>query len=124
PILKEQQTPLIGTLKRGLSSETRQDCVTMSSNWTNKWVLMLLIGIIIQLVLYPSIWFLQLFSHEYFPDVFLVSLISLVIQIGGFYTIMNKTKGMDPQIYGQGRPFQHKLREEDDDVATRKPTFD
>ena len=85
---------------------------------------MLLIGIIIQLVLYPTIWILQLFSHEYFPDVFVISLISLAVQIGGFYTIMNKTKGMDPQIYGQGRPFQHKLREEDEDVATRKPTFD
>ena len=96
----------------------------MASNWTNKWVLMLLIGIIIQLVLYPTIWILQLFSHEYFPDVFVISLISLAVQIGGFYTIMNKTKGMDPQIYGQGRPFQHKLREEDEDVATRKPTFD
>jgi hypothetical protein len=86
--------------------------------------LMLLFGIIIQVILYPTIWILQLFSHEYFPDVFVVSLVSLVIQIGGFYTIMNKTKGMDPQIYGQGRPFQHKLREEDEDVATRKPTFD
>lgn len=96
----------------------------VSSNWTNKWVLMLLFGIIIQVILYPTIWVLQLFSHEYFPDVFVVSLMSLVIQIGGFYTIMNKTKGMDPQIYGQGRPFQHKLREEDEDVATRKPTFD
>ncbi len=85
---------------------------------------MLLFGIIIQVILYPTIWVLQLFSHEYFPDVFVVSLMSLVIQIGGFYTIMNKTKGMDPQIYGQGRPFQHKLREEDEDVATRKPTFD
>jgi len=95
-----------------------------SSNWKNKWVLMLLFGIIIQVILYPTIWVLQLFSHEYFPDVFVVSLVSLVIQIGGFYTIMNKTKGMDPQIYGQGRPFQHKLREEDEDVATRKPTFD
>ena len=95
-----------------------------SSNWTNKWVLMLLFGIIIQVILYPTIWVLQLFSHEYFPDVFVVSLVSLAIQIGGFYTIMNKTKGMDPQIYGQGRPFQHKLREEDEDVATRKPTFD
>lgn len=96
----------------------------MASNWTNKWVLMLLFGIIIQLILYPTIWVFQLFSHEYFPDVFVVSLVSLVIQIGGFFTIMSKTKGMDPQIYGQGRPFQHKLREEDDDVATRKPTFD
>lgn len=76
------------------------------------------------MILYPTIWVLQLFSHEYFPDVFVVSLMSLVIQIGGFYTIMNKTKGMDPQIYGQGRAFQHKLREEDEDVATRKPTFD
>ncbi len=85
---------------------------------------MLLVGIIIQVILYPTIWILQLFSHEYFPDVFVVSLVSLAIQIGGFYTIMNKTKGMDPQIYGQGRPFQHKLREEDEDVATRKPTFD
>jgi hypothetical protein len=96
----------------------------MAGNWTNKWVLMLLLGIIIQVIIYPTVWILQLFTHEYLPDVFVISLISLVIQIGGFYTIMNKTKGMDPAIYGQGRPFQHKLREEDEDVATRKPTFD
>jgi len=96
----------------------------MAGNWTNKWVLMLLLGIIIQVIIYPTVWILQYFTHEYFPDVFVISLLSLVIQIGGFYTIMNKTKGMDPAIYGQGRPFQHKLREEDEDVATRKPTFD
>ncbi len=96
----------------------------MASNWTNKWVLILITGILIQVIIYPTVWILQLFTHEYFPDVFVISLISLVIQIGGFYTIMNKTKGMDPAIYGQGRPFQHKLREEDEDVATRKPTFD
>ena len=96
----------------------------MAGNWTNKWVLMLLLGILIQVIIYPTVWILQIFTHEYFPDVFVISLISLAIQIGGFYTIMNKTKGMDPAIYGQGRPFQHKLREEDEDVATRKPTFD
>ena len=96
----------------------------MAGNWTNKWVLILLLGILIQVVIYPTVWILQLFTHVYFPDVFVISLISLVIQIGGFYTIMNKTKGMDSAIYGQGRPFQHKLREEDEDVATRKPTFD
>lgn len=78
----------------------------------------------IQLIIYPTVWIFQIFTHEYFPDVFLISLLSLAIQLGGFYTIMNKTKGMDPAIYGQGRPFQHKLREEDEDVATRKPTFD
>jgi hypothetical protein len=96
----------------------------MAGNWTNKWVLILLLGILIQAILYPTVWILQLFTHEYFLDVFVISMISLVIQIGGFYTIMNKTKGMDPAIYGQGRPFQHKLREEDEGVATRKPTFD
>ncbi|MBY8997743.1 MAG: hypothetical protein KGD60_08420 [Candidatus Thorarchaeota archaeon] len=96
----------------------------MSGNWTNRWVLILILGILIQVIIYPTVWIFQIFTHEYFPDVFLISLISLAIQIGGFYTIMNKTKGMDPSIYGQGRPFQHKLREEDEDVATRKPTFD
>ena len=97
----------------------------MAGNWTNKWVLILILGILIQAVIYPTVWILQMFDwHEYFLDVFVISLISLVIQIGGFLTIMNKTKGMDPAIYGQGRPFQHKLREEDEDVATRKPTFD
>jgi hypothetical protein len=93
-------------------------------NWTNKWVLMLLLGILIQAIIYPSVWIMELFSHDYFPDVFVISLVSLAIQCGGFITIMNKTKDMDPTIYGQGRPFQHKLREEDEDVATRKPTFD
>ena len=96
----------------------------MASNWTNKWVLILIIGILIQAIIYPTVWILQIFSHEYFPDVFAISLVSLTIQIGGFFTIMSKTKGMNPEIYGQGRPFQHKLREEDEDVSTRKPTFD
>ncbi len=95
-----------------------------SSNWTNKWVLGLLLGILIQVIVYPFVWIFQLFTHEYFPEVFLISLVSLAIQIGGFAVIMNRTKDMDPEIYGQGRPFQHKLREEDEDVATRKPTFD
>ena len=96
----------------------------MAGNWTNRWVLILLLGILIQVIIYPTVWIFQLFTHEYFLDVFVISLVSLVIQIGGFVTIMNKTKDMDPAIYGQGRPFQHKLREEDEDVATRKPTFD
>jgi len=95
-----------------------------SGNWTNKWIVILIMGILIQAIIYPTVWIFQIFTHEYFPDVFLISLFSLAIQIGGFYTIMNKTKDMDPAIYGQGRPFQHKLREEDEDVATRKPTFD
>jgi len=95
-----------------------------SNNWTNKWILMLILGILIQVILYPTVWIFQLFTHEYFPDVFLISIVSIVIQIGGFLTIMIKTKDTDPAIYGQGRPFQHKLREEDEDLATRKPTFD
>ncbi len=95
-----------------------------SSNWTNKWVLGLLLGILIQVIVYPFVWIFQFFTHEYFPEVFLISLVSVAIQIGGFAVIMNMTKDMDPEIYGQGRPFQHKLREEDEDVATRKPTFD
>lgn len=93
------------------------------SNWTNKWVLMLLIGIILQAVIYPTVWFLQLYEHEYFLDVFLISIVSLIIQVAGFGIIMNKTKDADPSLYGQGRPFQHKLREEDEELATRKPTF-
>ena len=84
---------------------------------------MLILGILIQVILYPTVWIFQLFTHEYFPDVFLISIVSIVIQIGGFLTIMIKTKDTDPAIYGQGRPFQHKLREEDEDLATRKPTF-
>ncbi|MFW9964136.1 MAG: hypothetical protein ACFFCX_11255 [Candidatus Sifarchaeia archaeon] len=94
-----------------------------SSNWTNKWVLALIFGILIQIILYPTVWIFQLFTHEYFLDVFLISIVSVAIQVGGFFTIMNKTRDMDPEIYGQGRPFQHKLREEDDNLATRKPTF-
>ena len=85
---------------------------------------MLLAGLVLQLILYPLIWIQQLFTHEYFLDVFLISIVSLGVQFGGFYVIMSKTKDMDPEIYGQGRPFKHKLREEDDEAATRKPTFD
>ncbi len=93
------------------------------SNWTNKWILMLLAGIIIQIIVYPAVWFLGIFDHDYFPEVFLISIISIVIQTVGFGVIMSKTKDQDPAIYGQGRPFQHKLREEDEIVASRKPTY-
>lgn len=92
--------------------------------WTNKWVLMMMAGIAIQAIVYPYVWFTQLFVHEFFPEVFLIGIVSVIIQVIGFSTIMSKTRDADPAIYGQGRPFQHKLREEDEDVATRKPTFD
>jgi hypothetical protein len=61
--------------------------------------------------------------HPFFFDVALIAFASLAVQIGGFAVIMSRTKDEDPAIYGQGRPFQHKLREEDEDLATRKPTF-
>jgi hypothetical protein len=92
------------------------------ANWTNRWILMLLAGIIIQAFAYPTIWFFRLFTHEYFGEVFLISMFALVIQIIGFAAIMSKTRNDDPRIYGQGRPFKHKLREEDTEEATRKPT--
>ncbi|MFW9909844.1 MAG: hypothetical protein ACFFEF_14855 [Candidatus Thorarchaeota archaeon] len=96
-----------------------------SKNWTNKWVLSYLAGLIIQAIVYPLIAFLkppEFVSHTYFFDVALIALGSIIIQVIGFAVIMNKTKNEDPAIYGQGRPFQHKLREEDVDLATRKPT--
>ncbi|TFG32680.1 hypothetical protein EU527_09590 [Candidatus Thorarchaeota archaeon] len=93
------------------------------TNWTNKWVLMLLVGIIIQAIAYPTIWLSSLFSHPYFHEVMIICILSVGVQAIGFLVIMGKTRGEDPAIYGQGRPFQHKLREEDDEVADRKPTF-
>ena len=96
----------------------------VATNWTNKWVLMMLTGIVIQAIVYPYVWFTQLFEHEFFPEVFVIGIVSVVVQVIGFATIMSKTRDADPALYGQGRPFQHKLREEDETVATRKPTFD
>lgn len=92
-------------------------------HWKNKWILMLLAGIVIQAVAYPASWLLQMFQHNYFFEVFVVGVVSVLIQIAGFVTIMVKTADKHPSIYGQGRPFQHKLREEDEQLATRKPTF-
>jgi hypothetical protein len=97
-----------------------------SANWTNKWVLLLIAGLVIQAIFYPYIAFLKpegFVSHLYFYDVSLIAFISLGIQVIGFLIIMNKTKDEDPSIYGQGRPFQHKLREEDTELADRKPTY-
>jgi hypothetical protein len=97
----------------------------VSQNWTNKWILMYMAGLILQAVLYPFIAITKpefIVNHLYFYDVMLIAIASLVIQVIGFGIIMSKTKDMDPAIYGQGRPFRHKLREEDEDVATRKPT--
>lgn len=86
---------------------------------------MYLAGLILQAILYPIIAITKpefLANHPYFFDVAIIAIASLAIQVVGFGIIMNKTKDMDPAIYGQGRPFQHKLREEDEDVADRKPT--
>ncbi len=98
------------------------------SNWTNKWVIMLLLGIIIQTVIYPAIFIMGTFvgspSYDYMFSVFLIGMVSIIIQIIGFAVIMNQTKDTDPALYSQGRPFRHKLREEDEVPATRKPTFD
>ncbi|MHA1960241.1 MAG: hypothetical protein ACW99U_08425 [Candidatus Thorarchaeota archaeon] len=98
-----------------------------SYNWSNKWVILLLVGIAIQAVFYSAIWIMQppeFTMHTYFVDVIVICFASVIVQGGGFVVIIRKTKGMEPSIYGQGRPFQHKLREEDDELATRKPTFD
>jgi Zn-dependent protease with chaperone function len=94
-----------------------------SANWLNKWVLMLLAGIIIQTIVYPAAWLFEHFSHPFFNEVLLIGLASVGVQLTGFFVIMGKTREADADIYGQGRPFQHKLREEDEDLATRKPTF-
>ncbi|MHA2042237.1 MAG: hypothetical protein ACW975_10270 [Candidatus Thorarchaeota archaeon] len=86
-----------------------------TSNWTNKWVLALILGIILQIVTYSFIALtkpVDFISHPFFYDVALIGFLSLAVQIGGFAVIMSKTKDADPVIYGQGRPFRHKLREE------------
>ncbi len=95
----------------------------VSSKLTNIWILMLVAGIIIQTVVYPFVWTLQLFVHDFFFEVFVIGIVSLVIQVIGFLVIIIKTRKEDASIYSQGRPFKHKLREEDADVATRKETY-
>jgi len=85
--------------------------------------MMLLAGIVIQAIVYPLVWFFEHFSHPFFNEVFLIGVGSVAIQLIGFFVIMGKTREENAAIYCQGRPFQHKLREEDEDLATRKPTF-
>lgn len=95
-------------------------------NWKNKWIIMYMAGLTIQAIIYTLIAVTKpadFVSHLYFYDVALIALGSLAFQVLGFGIIMNKTKDEDPALYGQGRPFKHKLREEDDEEATRKPTF-
>lgn len=95
----------------------------VSSKLTNIWILMLIAGIIIQAVVYPFVWTLQLFVHDFFPEVFVIGIASVMVQVIGFFVIIIKTRHEDSSIYSQGRPFKHKLREEDTDVATRKDTY-
>ncbi|NWF95960.1 MAG: hypothetical protein HXY34_07425 [Candidatus Thorarchaeota archaeon] len=95
----------------------------MASNFLNRWVLLLLGGIVIQTFVYPVAWVFQLFSHAYFLEVFIIGVVSVGVQLVGFLVIVSKTRGADPAIYSQGRPFKHKLREEDEAAATRKPTY-
>ncbi len=99
----------------------------VSANWTNKWILMYLVGLILQAIFYPLIAITKpaaFASHDYFYDVMIIALGSLVFQWIGLGIIMSKTKNEDPALYGQGRPFKHKLREEDEETADRKPTFE
>ena len=85
---------------------------------------MLIGGILIQAIIYPLIWAFDLFNHLFLDEVILIGIASVGVQAIGFFVIMGKTRGINPEIYGQGRPFQHKLREEDEEIADRKPTFD
>ena len=97
-----------------------------NQNWTNKWILMYMAGLVIQAIIYTFIAVtkpVDFESHLYFYDVALIAFGSIIFQILGFGMIMKKTKDEDPAIYGQGRPFKHKLREEDEEEATRKPTY-
>ncbi len=87
---------------------------------------MYIAGLVLQAIIYPFIALSKpadFVSHLYFYDVALIAIGSLIFQVFGFVIIMKKTQHDDPAIYGQGRPFQHKLREEDEEAATRKPTF-
>ena len=84
---------------------------------------MLLSGIVIQAAVYSLVWLHDMFAHNYMSEVLLIAMASVAVQSIGFLVIMGKTRDEDSSIYGQGRPFQHKLREEDEDLATRKPTF-
>ncbi|MBS3794962.1 MAG: hypothetical protein KGY80_08695 [Candidatus Thorarchaeota archaeon] len=94
----------------------------LTQNLKNRWVLLLITGIILQAVIYPTVWIFQLFEHAYFVEVFVISIASVVVQTIGLGVILSKTADEDPAIYGQGRPFKHKLREEDEKPASRKPT--
>jgi hypothetical protein len=94
----------------------------LSKNLKNRWVLLLITGIILQAVIYPTVWIFQLFEHAYFVEVFVISIFSVIVQAIGLGVILSKTANEDPSIYGQGRPFRHKLREEDEKPASRKPT--
>jgi hypothetical protein len=94
----------------------------LTQNLKNRWVLLLIIGIILQAVIYPTVWIFQLFEHAYFVEVFAISIVSVIVQTIGLGVILSKTADEDPSIYGQGRPFRHKLREEDETAASRKPT--
>ncbi len=87
---------------------------------------MYMAGLIIQAIIYTVIAFTKpadFVSHLYFFDVALIAFGSIIFQTIGFGIIMKKTKDEDPALYGQGRPFKHKLREEDEEATTRKPTY-
>ncbi len=96
----------------------------LSQNLKNQWVLLLITGIVLQAIIYPTVWIFQLFDHAYFLEVFVISILSVIVQTIGLGVILSKTMYEDPSIYGQGRPFRHKLREEDQKPASRKPTAD
>ncbi len=98
----------------------------VSANWTSKWILMYLVGLILQAIFYPLIAIIKpapFADHLYFYDVMIIAFGSIIAQFIGLGIIMSKTKDEDPALYGQGRPFKHKLREEDEVEADRKPTF-
>ncbi|MFW9920580.1 MAG: hypothetical protein ACFFED_13335 [Candidatus Thorarchaeota archaeon] len=68
-----------------------------NQNWTNKWILMYMAGLIIQAIIYTVIAFTKpadFASHLYFFDVAIIAFGSIIFQAIGFGIIMKKTKDM------------------------------
>ena len=68
-----------------------------------KWTRILLISIIIQFVVYALIWFLQAIKHEAILIILFAVIISMIIQIVGYFEILRRAKDLDKGIFSRGR---------------------
>ncbi|MHA1384932.1 MAG: hypothetical protein ACTSR3_14385 [Candidatus Helarchaeota archaeon] len=73
-----------------------------------KWTALLLVSIILQFIIYFLTWFLKIVEHELLWIVIMAGFLSIIAQIIGYFSILNKAKNLDTNIFSKGKTPKEK----------------